>query len=391
MLVVTLGCSSEGGTDAASASASATSAAAPGLVLEAAENQASANTSSTAKAAADPVVAIPAGALTAGSTPGDAGRDPSLEPANVVFELGGYDIDRYVYPNEPGKPPMRGASRSKAESLCKARGRRLCEELEWERACKGPEGQTFAGRSAWDAACTKDPSSCASGFGVLGMGAFREWTASDVAAVGDVRAGSSVRGAPSSASDVDRRCARRASVSDGASDDILFRCCGGAANTAKIVPPEKRTTFEKVELPAAQLGEMFGSIKELSKLGSSVQYFDEAAAAKTVTSKAGVDADPKGYVLTTMPLAWRPVPGEEVVIVTGQAGPDSFIVALYRLADGRFRVASSLVLKGEAGPVVLAFDRSVDNRLEWSTCWQCPGESGRVTYRDDRRVIITQE
>jgi hypothetical protein len=77
--------------------------------------------------------------------------------------------------------------------------------------------------------------------------------------------------------------------------------------------------------------------------------------------------------------------------VTGLANEDSFIVALYRLPDGRHRVASSLVLKRDRGPVILAYDRSVDTRLEWSTCWQCPGESGRITYRDDRRVVITQE
>jgi hypothetical protein len=80
-----------------------------------------------------------------------------------------------------------------------------------------------------------------------------------------------------------------------------------------------------------------------------------------------------------------------LIVVAGLAGEDSFVVALYRLPGDRYRVASSLVLKKDSGPVVLAYDRSVDKRLEWSTCWQCLGESGRITYRDDRRVVITQE
>jgi formylglycine-generating enzyme required for sulfatase activity len=382
--------SSTDGAAPGSAQASST-AAARGAVLEAAENQSSASTSSTAKAAADPVVAIAATQLEVGSTPGDAGRDPTLEPPLFSVDLGPFDIDRAPYPNEAGRPPMKGVTREKAASLCKERGRRLCTEAEWELACKGPEGSLYAGRAGWDDACSRDPSSCASSFGVVAMGAYREWTSSDVAAVGDVKAGAAVRGAPSSASPLDRRCARRSSVEPStSSNDLTFRCCGGAPNDVALPAPKRGATFERAELSASALEEMFGVIPQLSKL-KDLKYFDAEAAARTVTSKADAGADPKGYILTTTPLSWRPVPGEELVVVTGLANEDSFIVALYRLPDGRHRVASSLVLKRDRGPVILAYDRSVDTRLEWSTCWQCPGESGRITYRDDRRVVITQE
>ena len=74
-----------------------------GAVLEAAENESGPLASSTAKAAADPIVAIGAQKLLSGSTPGDRGRDPTLEPAGVAVELGAFDIDRAPYPNEPGK------------------------------------------------------------------------------------------------------------------------------------------------------------------------------------------------------------------------------------------------------------------------------------------------
>src|SRR5262245_14897239 len=72
-------CSSSGSAGGASGSASASVArSGSSLVLEAAENQGSAVTSSTAKPAEDPIVAVPAGKLVSGSTPGDPGRDPTL-------------------------------------------------------------------------------------------------------------------------------------------------------------------------------------------------------------------------------------------------------------------------------------------------------------------------
>lgn len=380
-------------TDGAASGSASAPLAASAKVLAAADDASHVDTSSTAKAAVDPIVAIPKGAFLSGSTPGDRGRDPSLEPAQVSVELAAYDIDRYFYPNDGAKPPLLGVSRSKAAELCQARGRRLCTELEWERACKGAEEQPYAGRNGWDPACTKAPQSCASGFGVLGMGALREWTASDVPAIDDIKKGASVRGSPPNGSDLDRRCAHRQSVSpESDAGDIGFRCCGGEANSATVAKPESKPTFEKTTLAASELSEMFSVVPQLAKLGGTIAFFDQEATVKTVMSRADAGtSEPKGWDLTVEPLAWRPITGEDLVVVTGLAGEDSFIVALYKMPDGRFRVASSLVLKRDKGPVVLAYDRSVQNRLEWSTCWQCPGESGRISYRDDRRVIITQE
>ncbi len=358
-------------------------------MLEAPENEQAPRASSSAVAAASPVVAIPATRLVSGSTPGDRGRNATLEPALVPVELGAFDIDRGLYPNEPGKRPLFGVPRARAAELCAARSRRLCSELEWEAACKGPEGAMFAGGDAWDPACAG--STCASGFGVVGMGSVREWTASQVAGAGDEGKSAAVRGAPKSASDADRRCARRSVVSPDVEDsDLGFRCCGGEPNTQAIAPPSKAPNFEGATLPARDLAELLAGSKELSRLGKDLKYFDLEASPREVVRKSDA-GEPKGYELTTLPLAWRPAAGEDLVVVTGLAGEDSFIVALYKLPDGRFRVASSLVLKKDPGPVVLAYDKSVDTRLEWATCFQCPGESGRISYRDDRRVVITQE
>jgi len=96
-------------------------------------------------------------------------------------------------------------------------------------------------------------------------------------------------------------------------------------------------------------------------------------------------------VLTTSPLLWNPVPGEQIVVLAGRAAKDSFVVAFYRLPGDRYRIASTLVLKDEKGPIALGFNGYVRKRLFWATCWDCRGESGNVTYRDDGRVVITQK
>ena len=392
-------CSGKG--DATGAGSGQPNASASGKVLEAAENEEVHDAGSNAQAAAEPTVTIFAGKLVSGSTPGDRGRDPLVEPPLVDVELGPYDIDRYLYPNELDKPALTGVTREKAADLCKARGRRLCTELEWERACKGPDDELYAGRAAWDPACAKNPSSCASGFGVLGMGAaVREWTSSEVAEVKDLApGGAAVRGAPGNAGDVAHRCAHRSRVdATSKGDDIGFRCCGGAVNAASILAPAFEQTFTKAALSTDRLAELLGSEPRLKKLGTGLKYFDEVAA-KEVVGRSDAGEAPKGMTLTTAPLEWSPVPGERILVATGLAGDDAFIVAFYSLAGDRYRIGSSLVLHGDKGPVVLGYngtdgrrskERSIGS-LDWATCWKCPGESGSITYREDNRVVITQE
>lgn len=385
LLATLLGCGDADGGAQASASASANTG--PTLVFEAAENQAKTASSVKAAPAASPVVQIPAGEFAFGSMPGDRGRNPALEPVVEIVSMGAFDIDRLPYPNEVGAPPT-FASRDKARSLCEAKGRRLCTEPEWERACKGPENNEYAGQPAWDPACTDKPSSCASGFGVLSMGGLREWTAGVVE--GPDKKLAVTRGAPKAGGgEVDRRCAARKPLEQSAGD-ATFRCCGGDANERAIVEPAAKPSFEKTSMPAAELAKIFENVPELKKLSGGVKFFDEETAKKEVVARAK-DADTKGYELTTSPLVWRPERGEELLLFVGQSGDDAFILALYPLPGGKHRVASSLILKREPLPVVFAVDRSVNTRLQWATCFMCPSESGKITYRDDRRVIITQE
>lgn len=349
---------------------------------------------------ADERVTIPAGKFTAGSTPGDRGRDPVLEAAVLEVELSGFEIDRLPYPNDPFQPPLTNVTRKGAEELCAAREGRLCSELEWERACKGPDQTAYSGAVRWDPQCAKAPQTCASGFDTLAMGAaMREWSSSDVEAIKKLQPrAAAVRGAGDSAADVDHRCAHRTAVdADSKAADLGFRCCYGATNEVVIRSPDWLGTFRKTTFASTRLQQMFGSIPRLQSLAAEEpKYFREDSAAATVKQlgeKRGYDAgalDENEY-MTSLPLLWNPVPGEEILLVTGRSGKDSFIVAFHKLPDDRYRVGAAMVLEGEFGPVAFVYNPFVRRKLHWTTCWQCYGEVGNITYRQENRVAITQQ
>jgi hypothetical protein len=108
-------------------------------------------------------------------------------------------------------------------------------------------------------------------------------------------------------------------------------------------------------------------------------------------ARGDAGAAPPNTILTTSPLLWNPVPGEQILVVAGRAGKDAFVVAFYRLPGDRYRIASTFIMKDEKGPVVLGYNGYVRRRLSWAACWDCRGESGNVSYRDDNRVVITQK
>lgn len=55
-----------------------------------------------------------------------------------------YCIDRFEYPNTPGKKPKTAASWETAVDLCRKQGKILCGEHQWERACAGPENKVWS-------------------------------------------------------------------------------------------------------------------------------------------------------------------------------------------------------------------------------------------------------
>src|SRR5262249_14599957 len=161
----------------------------------------------------------------------------------------------------------------------------------------------------------KAPQTCASGFGVLGMGAaLREWTSSEVAPIEKAQPkAAAVRGARADASGVDHRCAHRLAVDPTTeSDDLGFRCCRGPANAASLPSPQWEQTFRRAEISPAQLSEMLSSVPELAALGDKVSFFKEPDDVSVVLARgdAGTGSVPS-TTFTTSPLLWNPVPGEE--------------------------------------------------------------------------------
>jgi Sulfatase-modifying factor enzyme 1 len=336
-------------------------------------------------------VDIPEGAFQAGSVPGTTGRVPELEPRQYRVELGPYQIDRLPYPNDPSKPPLTHVTRNQAEKLCSERGSRLCTELEWERACKGPDSDDYLSGASWDPRCAHDPKSCTSGFDVVAIGAaLREWTASDVLSGDKSKERAAVRGAAASAPGPAHRCAAREAVDPTRQgDDLGFRCCRGAPNAAVVKEPTLGEIYHKTHIDADRLQKLLAQDPATQSIAHDILFFHEPDSANTVIARG--PGDKEGFDFTVLPLLWHPVAGAEYLIVAGRSGKStSFVVAYYVLGKDSYKLASSFIMQDEPGPVALAYSDSIRPRLHFSTCWGCPGETGKILFRAPDSVVIMQ-
>ena len=148
-------------------------------------------------------------------------------------------MDMYEWPNKPGKLPKLGVPFAEAEASCKADGKRLCAEDEWEKACRGPQDLRFPYGANFDPdACnTQDKGNaprrvtvvgafgrCKSGYGVFDLsGNVAEWTASAFEAASAEKA---VKGGSATRPSFDDRCSSRRRVDPSKRDiNVGFRCC----------------------------------------------------------------------------------------------------------------------------------------------------------------------
>jgi len=332
---------------------------------------------------------IPAGTLRAGSTPGDAGRVPELEAKNQEVELGPFGIDRLPYPNDPSLPTLVGKTRDEARRLCAERSARLCTEVEWERACKGPKQDEYPSGVIWDPSCTAGAKACATGFDVLGLGTSAgEWVANDVTT--DDKRRAVVRGAGKSAPSTDHRCAaRHPTEASTQSQDIGFRCCQGAPNAAVVGEPKQGPVFSKAKLTADELQQALAADPAGKALAHDIKFFREPEGANTVVSRG--PGEKKGFDFTVAPLLWNPTPGAEILLVAARSGDTtSFVAAFHVLPGGKYRLASTFTLQNEPGPVALAYSPDIKPRVHFSTCWGCPGETGKALFRKPETVVIVQ-
>lgn len=332
---------------------------------------------------------IPGGTLRAGSTPGDPGRVPELEAKNQEVELGPFAMDRLPYPNDPAQPALLGKTRDEARRLCAERSARLCTEVEWERACKGPKQDEYPSGVIWDPSCTAGAKTCATGFDVLGLGTTAgEWVAGDVTI--DDKRKAVLRGAGKGAPSTDHRCAAR-HPTDGAtqSQDIGFRCCQGAPNAAVVAEPKQGPIFTKTKLTAEELEQALAADPAGKALAKDIKFFREPDGANTVVSRG--PGEKKGFDFTVAPLLWNPTPGAEILLVAARSGETtSFVAAFHVLPGGKYRLASTFILQNEPGPVALAYSADIRPRVHFSTCWGCPGETGKALFRKPETVVIVQ-
>jgi hypothetical protein len=208
---------------------------------------------------------VPAGVLRAGSAVDESPRIADAEMPGIDVPMGGFYIDVLPWPDEAGAIATTNVSRDEAERLCESAGKRLCTELEWERACKGPGNARYEYGPVFDSAVcqigdaagtsARRPSgerpACKSAFGVTEMhGGAWEWTDSRwgrASGQGKSTRGV-VRGGNGKEGELLSRCANARPLSGSErSPSVGFRCCAGPRNDAevalevKVGPPFERT------------------------------------------------------------------------------------------------------------------------------------------------------
>jgi hypothetical protein len=196
------------------------------------------------------MVFVTAGTLEAGTPPGNRPRIPDEELPGTDVKLNGFYIDLLPYPNEPGAIPTSNVTRDEASQLCEQKGKRLCTELEWERACKGETNTTYEYGNEYRAATcgtgvtveegakrpTGDRPMCKSGFGALEMhGGAWEWTSSKWGRGSTKEDLGVLRGGNAQAGELVGRCANGLARSIKTKSPTMgFRCCQGTKNDAEV-------------------------------------------------------------------------------------------------------------------------------------------------------------
>ncbi|MEM1008606.1 MAG: SUMF1/EgtB/PvdO family nonheme iron enzyme, partial [Myxococcota bacterium] len=177
---------------------------------------------------------IPEGNFLMGSAADDPMRNLSDKKRSTT-PTPSYCIDRYEFPGK-ARAPKNIVSWFRAKALCAKQGKRLCSEIEWERACKGIRNLRYPYGNPFDPnACnTRNAKSknrkirpsgstpkCKSSFNVFDMsGNVAEWTASSQ------KRRKVVRGGASNRPDWDVRCDSRALRTPRTRKrHIGFRCC----------------------------------------------------------------------------------------------------------------------------------------------------------------------
>jgi hypothetical protein len=156
---------------------------------------------------------------------------------------------------------------------------------------------------------------------------------------------------------------------------------------ASLDASDGKAVFRKTKMDDAELVRIVQQIPELSRLGSELRFF-ATGDANAIAGRAKDDAN--GITFSAQPVYWSPEPSVDVLVLTGRGKNASFVLALYPQEGGSFRLASFFLFAGDVAPVVLAYRPERRRELFWTTCWNCSGDQGGISFRDDRRVVIVQ-
>ena len=144
-----------------------------------------------------------------------------------------------------------------------------------------------------------------------------------------------------------------------------------------------------MRISADRLQQLLASHDRTAAYAKDVKLFREPDAANTVVARG--PGDRKGFLFTVSPLLWNPVAGAEYLLVAGRSGDDmSFVVAYHVLGDDQYLLASSFIMRDEPGPIAFAYSGYIRPRLHFSSCWGCPGETGKLLFRNPDAVVILQ-
>jgi formylglycine-generating enzyme len=267
------------------------------------------------------MVAIPAGKLLVGTPVGFVPRAPDVELPGVVVEVGAFFIDEYPHPNEVGALPTSNLDQAAARALCEEVGKRLCTEIELERACKGPGDHPYVTGRELDAEACGDGKAiapnglhtrCVSAFGVRDLfGSAGTWTSSSFGRGSDGLV--TVKGAPAGTlpRDVAFRCAHATPRRPAQSDVGLgARCCRGPVNDlAMELPISVRASAPRYRPNDRPLQLAFeGEVKKLERV-------------REVGAPAGRPGpSPAGFVVERV-WEWHPL-GNESLALAGGCSPD---------------------------------------------------------------------
>jgi sulfatase modifying factor 1 len=265
------------------------------------------------------MVWVPAGTLVAGTPKDRVPRVPDAEMAGENVEMTGFFIDRYPHPNEPGAIPTTHVTWEEGRALCEAEQKRLCTELEVERACKGPSGAAYPYGATYRAdVCGEgtrgaaQPSGlypgCKSGFGVHDThGTVWVWTASEW---GRGTEGSyAIRGGGGGSGELVGRCAHgEAEKPTTKRADLGVRCCAGPPNVARVVLDVDRGPTLKLRPNDEEL------IQRLEDLGKTLPSLQEGPA----RPDSARNDDPKVFDAERV-WAWRPAGNEQLFLGGGCA------------------------------------------------------------------------